>query len=549
MADARTLSSGPAGLGGHQHGQVLVLVGLHEGADIPVAAVERVDAAAVEARQAGVRVVHLSETPGGEGEDIAHPDLPRGPRDLTVTGAPGAELGEAQLDAILSGVETVALAGTPTSGLVARLALRRVRVIVLADACDDPDLAAHGTVGDLMDTDDWISLVRAGRPGHPQRRVVSAVATGVVLMALIVVGVVANNKAGNYYLLSPGSAPLLTSSSQCRAQSASSIDLTLPGGRPCARISVPSDQAHPITGSLFMVDVLEGRASWSDYLLHRLHLLKTFHDGSQLLPASAILGGTPPDQLSCQNNQEMVQATTDAPVAALQTLGYNVHQRDLGAQIDLVMPNLPAAAAGLACNDVITAVNGQPVQTVEEVTGLLAGAKPGTAVSLQVSAPAPKGAVDRTVKVRLTSTPAEAGSPAQPTKGFLGVELATKSTYALPFNVSVNVGDIGGPSAGLAITLGIIDLLSNGQLTGGHQVAATGTIAPNGAVGDVGGVAQKTVAVRKAGAQVFLVPPEELTAARSEAGGTLKVYAVSSLQQALAVLSGLGGHVPTPAPS
>ena len=91
---------------------------------------------------------------------------------------------------------------------------------------------------------------------------------------------------------------------------------------------------------------------------------------------------------------------------------------------------------------------------------------------------------------------------------------------------------------------GVVNVLSNGKLTGGHRVAATGTISLNGAVGDVGGVAQKAVAVRRAGAQVFLVPPQELKAAQSEAGPNLRVLPVSTLGQALRDLARLGGTIP-----
>jgi Lon-like protease len=94
------------------------------------------------------------------------------------------------------------------------------------------------------------------------------------------------------------------------------------------------------------------------------------------------------------------------------------------------------------------------------------------------------------------------------------------------------------------MTLGIIEKLTPASLTGGATIAATGTIDANGDVGDVGGVAQKTVAVARAGAAVFLVPPQELGVARAHASGGLRVFAVSSLDQALAVLGRLGGHVP-----
>ena len=114
--------------------------------------------------------------------------------------------------------------------------------------------------------------------------------------------------------------------------------------------------------------------------------------------------------------------------------------------------------------------------------------------------------------------------------------------YAYPFPVSINVIDIGGPSAGLAMTLGVIDTLSGGKLTGGHTVAATGTMDSLGNVGDVGGVAQKTIAVENAGATIFLVPPGEYKDAKSKQRPGLKIYAVSTLDQALKVLPDHGGH-------
>jgi Lon-like protease len=107
------------------------------------------------------------------------------------------------------------------------------------------------------------------------------------------------------------------------------------------------------------------------------------------------------------------------------------------------------------------------------------------------------------------------------------------------------VGNIGGPSAGLALTLGLLDALSSGQLTGGLKVAATGTIDPLGHVGPIGDAAQKAVAVRRAGATVFFVPPANYKDAKSEAG-SMKVYQVTTLEQALQDLKSLGGEVPNP---
>jgi PDZ domain-containing protein len=136
------------------------------------------------------------------------------------------------------------------------------------------------------------------------------------------------------------------------------------------------------------------------------------------------------------------------------------------------------------------------------------------------------------------------GKPTKPT-AYLGIDPQTQQDWHFPVRVTVHTQDIGGPSAGLAMSLGIIDKLSSGRLTGNRIIAATGTIDQYGNVGDVGGVAEKTVAVERAGATVFFVPSVELKTAESKATPQLHVYAVSNLNQVLRILKQLGGHVPT----
>jgi PDZ domain-containing protein len=154
--------------------------------------------------------------------------------------------------------------------------------------------------------------------------------------------------------------------------------------------------------------------------------------------------------------------------------------------------------------------------------------------------------VQRTVTLgRPPKEPAITGcGPAFVPTSYLGIETMQQVHWNFPIKVSVHTTNIGGPSAGLAMALGIMDKLSGGHLTGGRTVAATGTIDENGAVGDVGGVAQKTIAAEQAGASVFFVPPQELAAAKSKATPKLHVYAVSNLDQALFLLKALGGTIP-----
>ena len=131
----------------------------------------------------------------------------------------------------------------------------------------------------------------------------------------------------------------------------------------------------------------------------------------------------------------------------------------------------------------------------------------------------------------------------------LGIQAETQQNWDFPIAVTVHTQNIGGPSAGLAMTLGIMDKLTSGRLTGNRIVAATGEIDQHGNVSAVGGVAEKTIAVEDAGASVFFVPLGDgnLAAAKSKATPQLHVYGVRNVSQVLRILERLGGRVPSTA--
>jgi len=383
---------------------------------------------------------------------------------------------------------------------------------------------------------------RARRRMRPARLVAIAV---MVLLLAGLAGLI-NHNASQYYIFSPGTAPQLTTDSRCTGTS----QLTLPGGKPCVRISVPGAPVHPLDGRLLMVDVYVGTASFSDYLLHELGLLASLRDHSQLVRISQYTGALTPAQVQCADTAEMIGAQDDAPVAALRRLGYRVPQADIGAVLYQVQPGTPAASAGLRCNDVITSFDGRPVSTAQQLVADIRASRPGQTVRIgrRYFGPNGKTTGSSTVTARLATTPAAVAAAGHlpASTAFLGVEAATDVTFRMPVPVHINAGAIGGPSAGLAFTLGIIDLLSGGHLTGGHAVAATGEIDPSGNVIEVGGVAQKTVAVEAAGATAFIVPKGNYADAMSTADGRIKIYPVTTLDQALAVLGSLGGRIPPP---
>jgi PDZ domain-containing protein len=360
---------------------------------------------------------------------------------------------------------------------------------------------------------------------------------GALVLVVATVAVLSVHFSSEYFVFSPGTAPVITTSAKCKPQSG---ELALPDGTPCVRLVVPPSQAHRVDGRLLMVDVEVSQASPFQWLAYELGLLGSH---SQLVTVASYAGNTPASELGCQDTQQMASANQSAAIAALRVLHYRVAEKLLGAQVLQVAPGTPAWNAGVKCNDVITAVDGKPVDSAVELGRLLAPLPPGTTVTLTDHPGGGKRA--KQVRARLAAPPRQLAEKGFTNRAYLGVSVGTQVNLELPFPVSVEAGAIGGPSAGLAFTLAILDSLSGGRLTGGHVVAATGTISPDGQVGQVGGVAEKTIAVERAGAQVFFVPVAEYAEARSVAYKALRVVPVSTLAQALHVLTHqYGGALP-----
>jgi len=353
----------------------------------------------------------------------------------------------------------------------------------------------------------------------------------VLVLAAVAVGIptaVLSHDATAYFVFSPGTAPVITTSSGCKLTHG---ELALPNGMPCVRLVIPKGRAHRINGKLLMVDIELSQASPLDYAEYELGLLGRER---QLVPVAAVMGSAPTSEMGCQEGQQMASADQDAAVAALETLRYRVIEQPLGAEMTAVYAGSPAWSAGVRCDDLVTAVDGKAVRDALDFSTLVSSLPPGTVVTL-TDRPANNGRT-RNLKARLVEPPADLVAEGFASRAYLGVGFETRFRTKLPFPISVDAGDIGGPSAGLAFSLAILDALSNGRLTGGHTVAATGTIDTNGNVGDVGGVQEKTAAVEKAGAQVFFVPKAEYAVARGVAGKHLQVVPVTTLQQVLEIL-------------
>lgn len=185
--------------------------------------------------------------------------------------------------------------------------------------------------------------------------------------------------------------------------------------------------------------------------------------------------------------------------------------------------------------DRVLSVEGEEVDGVEDLGRVLEGRDPGDVVTMRIDRP---GEGELEVDVELTVAPDD---PDRTIVGFIPFDTRRVD---LPFELDIDTGLIGGPSAGLAFTLTLIDELTEGELTGGQSVAVTGTINLDGTVGPIGGLRQKASAVAQSGVEVFIVPAaqgEDDIAAARRAAPDLRIIAVQDLDEALAALVEVGG--------
>jgi PDZ domain-containing protein len=258
-----------------------------------------------------------------------------------------------------------------------------------------------------------------------------------------------------------------------------------------------------------------------------------------------------PSQRREFNLQMMRTAEQEAQYVALTTLGYDVEITAGDVIVQDVLCEVPSDDGGdceqwfpsdeqIDPADRIVEADGVTLESVDDLSAVLADREPGDTIELVIERP---GDGEETVTVELSA------SPDDPERTIIGFVPFDTASITLPFEVDINTGDIGGPSAGLAFTLAMIDELSPGSLTGDQNVAVTGTINLNGEVGAIGGLAQKVSAVHQNGVRVFLVPasqselddPVERQRLEDAGRGEVEIIPVATLDEALAALERLGG--------
>jgi PDZ domain-containing protein len=283
-------------------------------------------------------------------------------------------------------------------------------------------------------------------------------------------------------------------------------------------VSVPHDARTPQPGPIYFVDVQERGARLLERLVPFLR-----PNGSTLVPAPPVSSAVE-QQIGVQ---DMTESQKVAAVVALKHLGYRVKATTGGVTIVLVQQGAPAAKV-LRTSDVIVAAEGHKVSSVADLRAVLAKHRPGDVVRI---------AFVRDGQ-RMTAAIKTVADPEDPKRALVGVSARDNLKVKLPVRIKIDAGGVGGPSAGLAFALDILQELGR-NVAHGHKIAATGEIALDGTVGPIGGVKQKTLGARKAGVDAFLVPAgENAREARRYADG-LRIIPVKNFPQALQALATL----------
>ncbi len=294
-------------------------------------------------------------------------------------------------------------------------------------------------------------------------------------------------------------------------------------------ITVPAERRHDDKGDVVLTTVLlqQGRPLTLGWAL--------LTPGTQIEKTQEVRGTTTAQQFSKYNEMQMVSSQQLATYVALQKAGYDATFTGDGVGVAQVADGSPAVGF-LHEGDVIETANDKQLRIARDLVDVVSPTKAGDPVKLHVRN---ADGVSRDVSIIVRERPAGLGG----TGSYIGVAATTKNLRLdTAFPVEFRKTAIGGPSAGLAFTLAIIDEITPGSLTGGKKIAATGTIDETGEVGEVGGIEQKVLAAKREGVAAFLVPKGEESEAKKRAG-SLKVIPVATLDDALDALRSEGGDL------
>jgi Lon-like protease len=291
-------------------------------------------------------------------------------------------------------------------------------------------------------------------------------------------------------------------------------------------ITITGHPVYPTSGHLNMVSITyEGGPGHQFNVFTALRAWLDPHEA--VVPQSEIFApGQSQQQVTQQDQVQMTSSQESATAAALHQVGIAYQTV---AEVVSVKQGLPAYGK-LKPGDLITAVDGQPVTGTTRLTTLIKA----------------HAAQPITVTFRRGGTTMHTQLTAEQVGGRPILGIVVQDQYQFPFTVTIQIGQIGGPSAGTMFALGIIDKISTENLTGGKFIAGTGEISANGVVSPIGGIQQKMIAARDAGATVFLAPAGNCSDTSGAVPAGLRVVKISTLSGAVSALENIKAGKPVP---
>ena len=286
-------------------------------------------------------------------------------------------------------------------------------------------------------------------------------------------------------------------------------------------VIVPEEAEPPETGGIYMVDIRVKKATLFDQLFPGLNDEATLVDGELINPQ-----GLSDEQRDKRSAVQMATSQEVSAAVALEVLGYDVDAEPAGVRVDLVQPD-GAARAILEPGDIIVAVQGIEVATLMDLSSELEDVAPGETVTMQIRHS------EGLEEVTVTTFARED----DPERALIGIQIDQAADIQIPIDIEIDTGNVGGPSAGLAFALDIVDELGERDLDGGRTIVVTGELELDGSVGAIGGVKQKAVSARKLDADLFIVPTRNEQVARENAGD-VEVVGVDTFDQALEAITG-----------
>ena len=283
---------------------------------------------------------------------------------------------------------------------------------------------------------------------------------------------------------------------------------------------------YQFDGSLFQLTVRRDEANALIYAWSYVN------DSVDLYPREVILPkGVTPEELSQISIQNMKTSENVAIAVALTYLGYDIGSKGDGVSVVGILDDSPVKDK-LQKGDLLNSINGEEISSATEFIATLRRYQIGDTVTIGVERDFDGERKNIEVQTKLIEHVEYEG---EPMVGFLATTVNER--FDFPFEVDIKTGNVGGPSAGLMMALNVYNNLIPEDITNSLVVAGTGTIEIDGSVGPVGGIKQKVIAAKRAGAELILVPTANFEEAIPMATESTSIVAIDSFEEALKVIS------------